>query len=169
MSCNVEVRMIPRCRALNGVLGLTAIAGLMTSSFIGCGGSSYAIPTVHPVKGQVLLPDGKPLTSGSVVLVSNQDVEFPGKLESDGRFSIQTPAGEGAPAGEYKVRIDPEPRTGSAGRSHKSTANLPFPAKYTDDSTSDLKVTVKPGENNLEAFKLVPGPARSTTGKGSTR
>src|SRR5208283_4488149 len=128
----------------------------------------YSPPTVYPVKGQILLSDGKPLTSGHVVLVSNQDVEFPGKVESDGRFSIKSGAGDGAPEGEYTVRIEPELQPGTAGRAKKGAASLPFPAKYADDTTSGLKVTVKPGENNLEPFKLVPGPsaARSASRKG---
>ena len=77
-------------------------------------------------------------------------------------------AGDGAPEGEYKVRIDPEPQPGSAGRAKRGAANLPFPAKYADETTSDLKVTVKPGENDLEPIKLVPGPAaaKSASRKG---
>jgi hypothetical protein len=168
MTWNVGTKSGSRRTALACAAGIVAVAGLMVSGLSGCGEPTYSPPKVYPVKGQILLSDGKPLTSGQVVLVSSQDLEFPGKVESDGRFSIKTPAGEGAPEGEYTVRIEPEPQAGSTGRTKRSTANLPFPAKYTVDSTSDLKVTVKPGENNLEPIKLVPGPAAAKfrTGKG---
>ncbi len=167
MSCNDNMRTIRRFRSVSRVLGLVASVALMTSSFSGCG-AHYAPPTVYPVKGQVLLADGKPLTNGQVVLVTKDDREFPGKIESDGHFSINTPAGDGAPEGEYQVRIDAEPRSGNSARSTRSTTNLPFPAKYASEVTSDLVVTVKPTENTLEPFKLVPGSAaaKPTHGKG---
>jgi hypothetical protein len=43
--------------------------------------------------------------------------------------------------------------------------------KYADETTSDLKVTVKPGDNNLEPIKLLTAAAaaRSTSGKGTNR
>src|SRR5271157_6391132 len=167
MTWNVETKLSTRRTALGRAVGMVA-AGLMISGLSGCGGPTYSTPPVYPVKGQVLLPDGKPLTSGQVVLVSNQDVEFPGKVGSDGRFSIKSGAGDGAPEGEYKVRIEPEPQPGTAGRAKRGAANLPFPAKYSHEMTSDLKVTVEPGDNLLEPFKLVPRPwaAKSASSKG---
>ncbi len=75
-----------RRTALGRAVGIVAAAGLMISGLSGCGEPTYPTATLYPVKGQVLLSDGKPLTSGQVVLVSNQDVEFPGKVGSDGRF-----------------------------------------------------------------------------------
>lgn len=168
MTWNVGTKVSARRTALGRAVGIVAAAGLMISGLSGCGEPTYSPPTVYPVKGQILLSDGKPLTSGHVVLVSNQGVEFPGKVGSDGRFSIKSGAGDGAPEGEYKVRIDPEPQPGTAGRAKRGAANLPFPAKYSHEMTSDLKVTVKPGDNLLEPFKLVPGPsaAKSASRKG---
>jgi hypothetical protein len=169
MIWNLGTKLSTRRTALVRAVGTVAAAGLMISGLSGCAERSYSVATVYPVKGQVLLADGKPLTAGQVVLVSKEDREFPGKVESDGHFSIKTPAGDGAPEGAYKVRIDPESQAGSGSRTKRSTANLPFPAKYTDESTSDLTVTVKPGENNLEPMKLVPGSAaaKSTSGKSA--
>jgi hypothetical protein len=168
MTWNVGTKVSARRTALGRAVGIAAAAGLMISGLSGCGGPTYSTATLYPVKGQILLSDGKPLTSGQVVLVSNQGVEFHGKVGSDGRFSIKSGAGDGAPEGEYTVRIEPEPQPGTAGRAKKGAARLPFPAKYADDTASGLKVTVKPGENNLEPFKLVPGPsaARSASRKG---
>ncbi len=167
MSWNVEDRLLSRYMGWICFSGLVVITGLTTSTLSGCS-EKFTPPKVYPVKGQVFLADGKPLTTGVVFLVSKVATDYPGKIESDGHFSISTPAGEGAPEGEYTVRIEPEMRAPSSSRSgKKSYTNLPFPAKYTDDTTSDLKVTVKPGENTLEPFKLVPGSAtaKSTNGK----
>ena len=57
------------------------------------------------------------------------------------------------------------------GRAQKGAANLPFPAKYASETTSDLKVTVRPGENDLEPIKLLSGPAaaKSASRKGLNR
>jgi len=171
MTWNVGTKLSTRRTALGRAVGIVAAARLMISGLSGCGEPTYSTPTVYPVKGQVLLPNGKPLTSGQVVLVSNQGMEFPGKVGSDGRFSIKCGAGDGAPEGEYKVRIDPEPQPVSAGRAQKGAANLPFPAKYASETTSDLKVTVRPGENDLEPIKLLSGPAAAKSGsrKGLNR
>ena len=61
-----------------------------------------------------------------------------------------------------------QPTSGVTGRTKKGTAGLPFPARYADETTSDLKVTVKPSENNLEPIKLSSGPAaaKAASGKG---
>ena len=165
MSWNVEDRLLSRYLGWVCFSGLVAITGLTAATLSGCS-EKYAIPTVHPVKGQVLLADGKPLTSGVVVLVSKQASEYPGKIESDGHFSIKTPNGDGAPEGDYRVRIEPEARGTAPGPVKKGPPNLPYPMMYLDESTSGLTATVKPGENTLEPFKLVPGSATSSTGKG---
>jgi hypothetical protein len=105
-------------------------------------------------------------------MVSTKGQEFPGIVGADGRFTIKTGAGEGAPEGEYMVRIDPEvSAAGSKGPAKKGLSGLPFPAKYADETTSDLKVTIKPGENNLEPIKLIPGAAgaKSTNGRASNK
>src|SRR5438874_543724 len=88
-------------------IGLALLAGL-AADFTGCGDPNAAGSLrVYPVKGQVLLPDGKPLTSGRVVLVSTEKaVEFTGQIGSDGNFDIKTSYGDGAPEGSYKVRIE---------------------------------------------------------------
>ena len=63
----------------------------------------------YPVKGKVLLADGKPLTGGRVVfMLPEKGLEFEGPIESDGSFSIKGSQGEGTPEGTYKVRIEPD-------------------------------------------------------------
>src|SRR5436309_14578145 len=88
-------------------LGLVLMVGL-AGGIAGCGDPNAAGSLkVYPVKGQVLLPDGKPLTSGHVVLVSNEKaLEFSGEVGSDGHFEIKTGYGDGAPEGTYKVRME---------------------------------------------------------------
>jgi hypothetical protein len=146
------------------------MAGL-AMGFAGCGDSNTAgALKVYPVKGQVLLPDGKPLTSGQVVLVSNEKAtEFMGQVGSDGHFEIKTSYGDGAPEGTYKVRIefnDPSQAAVKGRPSRRNVANLPFGTKFTDESTSDLNVTIKPGDNVLEPFKLTNERAAAASKKG---
>ncbi len=151
--------------------GGLSLLGTLLACLCGCG-EHYEAPTVFPVKGQVLLSDGKPLTTGSVVFVNKMDVEIPADIGSDGRFTMKTPSAEGIPSGEYRVRIDPEQRKAGAPRAKKSAPNLPYPPKYGDETTSGLTVTVQAGENNLEPFKLVAGSAGTDGGgkkEGSDR
>jgi hypothetical protein len=168
MTWNVGLKLSTRPSAFVRTVRFVAAGVLLSSGLFGCTDSPGSISTIYPVKGQILMPDGKPLTSGTVVFVSNRGQEFSGKLESDGRFSLKSGLGDGAPDGEYLVRLDAEPQSASsATRAKKGAAALPFPAKYADETTSDVKVNVKPGENNLEPIKLLPAraAAKSTHGK----
>ena len=61
---------------------------------------------------------------------------------------------EGAPSGEYKVKIEPDFSPGASVARSRPGARRPFPAVYMDEDTSGLKVTVKDGDNHLEPFKL---------------
>ena len=174
MTWNVGMKLSSRRTALSrSSIPLMAV-GLIALGFSGCGNSDAVKPRqVYAVKGKVLLLDGTPLKSGRVCLVSTTTAtEYGGTIGSDGSFEIKTNYGDGAPEGSYKVRIDPEvvsgPQAQGKPRSRKGAANLPFPAKYADEGTSDLTVTVIPENNTLEPFKLVPGSssAKSTAGTG---
>jgi hypothetical protein len=159
-----------RARA-NRWIGLAVMAGL-AACFAGCGDPNTASSLkVYPVKGQVLLSDGKPLTSGRVVLVSTEKaMEFTGEVGSDGNFELKTSYGDGAPEGTYKVRIeydDPHQAPALKGKpSRRNVSNLPFSPKYTEEATSDLSVTVKPGDNVLEPFKLTNERPAAAAKKG---
>ena len=59
-------------------------------------------------------------------------------------------SGDGAPIGEYKVRIEAAAGSISNPKSKKSL----FPFKYTDEDSSGLFVTVKAEPNQLEPFVL---------------
>jgi hypothetical protein len=119
----------------------------------GCG-SRDSLPSlqVYEVKGRVLLPDGKPLSSGWVYFVPKGDLPITpsARLEPDGTFSVLTGgSGEGAPPGDYKIRVE-APQFGGAAKSRKA----PFPFKYTDEDSSGLVVTVEPRANHLDPFRL---------------
>jgi hypothetical protein len=119
----------------------------------GCSGSDK-LPSlqVYQVTGKVLLADGKPLNAGWVYFVPKSDLSVTpsAKIAEDGTFSLDTGgSGEGAPAGEYKVRIE-APQAHLDPKSKKSL----FPFKYTDEDSSDLVVTVKAEPNKLEPFVL---------------
>ncbi len=151
-------------------IGLAMMA-VWAVGFAGCGDPNAAgSMKVYPVKGQVLLPDGKPLTSGRVVLVStDKPIEFAGEVGADGNFEIKTSYGLGAAEGTYKVRIeydDPHQASVKSRSSRRNVSNLPFGTKYTDESTSDLSATIKPGDNVLEPFKLTNERAAATGKKG---
>jgi hypothetical protein len=124
-----------------------------TAGLFGCGNSD-SLPRlqVYEVKGQVLLPDGKPLPSGWISFVSKGGLPITpsAKIDVDGSFSLMTGgSGEGAPSGDYKVRIEapelrPDPRT-------RKTI---LPDKYTDEDSSGIVVTVLPKENHLDPIRL---------------
>ena len=127
------------------------------------------LKTLYPVKGSVLLDNGKPVTTGRVVLVSGDGLmSSTGDISSDGSFSVKSSGGDGVPAGDYKVRIESD--SGKTGGKGASRAHLPFAIKYTDEDSSGLKVTVKAEPNTLEPFKLSTKEApASKPGGGSPK
>jgi hypothetical protein len=149
-------------------LGLILAAGVA-----GCGNNDAPKKVqVYPVKGQVLLPDGKPLKAGRVVFVSKDGLSSStGKLSEDGTFTLTTgESGEGAPAGDYKVRIEPDEATLPKSTSPRPNprGSLPFPGKYTDEDASELTATVKPEPNQLEPFKM-SNAAPKAVGRAAVR
>jgi hypothetical protein len=123
-------------------------------SCVGCGTGQYTGP-VYPVKGQVLLANGKPLTSGSIQFIPKPGgLLASGKLDKDGNFSLESlDKREGAAPGEYKVRIEPSLEM-TAPKRGKSQP-LPFATKYRDDDgDTGLTATVKSEPTQLEPFRL---------------
>src|SRR5262249_49133907 len=136
----------------------------------GCSDAEGAKKTaVYPVTGKVLLPDGKPLTTGRVVFVSNDGItNATGTIGGDGAFTLSSGvSGEGAPAGEYKVRIDPT-ETKQVAKNARPGSALSFPGKYTDEDASGLTWTVKPEPNSVE-FKLDNKPAATAAQSAGKR
>jgi hypothetical protein len=139
-------------RRLAGPLAICAALGVA-----GCESNPLSGTKVYPVRGKVVLPDGKPLAMGRIVFVATSStLTAPATIESDGTFVVKGSLGEGLPEGQYKVRLEvdesklPQVKARPAARS----APLPFPEKYLDEELSGLSATVKPGENAPLEFTL---------------
>ena len=135
----------PRTRLARAWMSLVLLAGLA-----GCGSKEVWIPDVteqaYPAKGKVLLSGGSPLKGGRVELIPIKEpglIAF-GEIASDGSFALKTrEPNDGAVPGEYKVRIMiPE------------KAEYRRLARYRDEDSSLLKVTIEPRDNQLAPFKL---------------
>lgn len=127
-----------------------AIVALGSTVFVaGCSNSSPAnLPDLAPVSGTVTM-DGKPLSSASVLFESANGQVASGVTDASGRYEL-TYKGEtkGAEIGENTVRI-------TTALDHPTPPDYqdPIPKKYNE--SSELKVTVKPGENTHD-FALEP-------------
>ena len=132
--------------------------GALLACVVGCqsGDGSVQKVAVYPVKGSVVLADGKPLKGGKVYFVPTDGaVTSEAKIGGDGGFALETGgSGEGAPPGQYKVRVEPEDTSLLAGKKAAKGKALPFPAKYLDEDSSGLTATVKADTNQLEPFRL---------------
>src|SRR5262245_53755627 len=119
------------------------IAAFLAASVAGCNEANpLSSATLYPVKGKVLLADGKPLTSGQVVFVSSQTtVTSTAKLQSDGTFELKEGSGSGLPEGSYKVRIEGGSGTDGKGAG-RSKGGLPFANQFLDEDASGLTATV---------------------------
>jgi hypothetical protein len=141
----------PRRRLVRRLSGLVLAA---SAGLAGCR-NSEGLPAlqVYEVKGKVLLADGKPLTGGWIYLVPKGDLPLTpsGEIGSDGSFSIVTGgSGEGAPPGDYKVRVE-APQFQTSPQARKKPL---FPFKYNDEDSSGLQVTVRAEANRLEPIRL---------------
>jgi hypothetical protein len=139
------------------------VAALLAAAS-GCGQGAGQGGTAYPVKGQVLLANGKPLTGGRVIFLPKEPAGMTavGDVGSDGTFALKTADGrEGAPAGEYNIRVEPSasllPKT--VGRLDPKA--LPFAQIYMDeDGNTGLTATVKAEPTQLTPFRLEdPKPA----------
>jgi hypothetical protein len=134
----------------------------------GCGGTSrpFAGPR-YPVKGKVMLEDGKPLTSGRIFFLAIEPpTSAAADIGSDGSFEFKGPPGEGLPAASYKVRISPAAPVGT-----KTAVKLPFASKYQEEEDSGLTaiVTADESKNQQFEFKLETKNAAGSTSHGDRR
>src|SRR5262245_25239093 len=123
---------------------------LLLVALAGCSGSSSSLST-YEVKGKVLFPSGKPLTSGRVTFIAADGLlpQASGEIGTDGQFALTTRSpGDGAAPGKYKVRIEPAQSTG------RKKLRPDFPVKYVDEDSSSLVVTVQAQPNQLDPITL---------------
>jgi hypothetical protein len=128
---------------------------LLTLSPLGCGAPSRPVGfKTRAVKGKVLLPGGRPLTRGRVVLTPMQEPFLPlyGKLGPDGSFTLNAGRlGVGVSHGEFRVSVEPD---GFVPGGKVKTRGLGFASKYLDDTISGLKATITPETSQLPPFQL---------------
>jgi len=122
---------------------------------LGCGGSKYS-----PVSGQIVFPDGAPVTGlegGAVVFEGTgpdgKPISASGPIDAQGKFTLGTESvSDGAVPGKHKVLITPPPSTG----------DIPLPAvidpKYGSFDSSGLEIEVAAGKN--ADVKLTVDPAK---------
>lgn len=134
-------------RSRNFVWGFLVV----TLLFAGCGGSSDPSVKVHPVSGKITF-EGQPTPNAIVVLhpqsppQTTKPIVSMATVQSDGTFKIGTmDEADGAPVGEYVVTV--------TWRKEATGGNV-LPPKYADPATSDTKVTVKEGQNELPPIEL---------------
>jgi hypothetical protein len=150
------------------------LAALLSVVAPGCGESNpLSGVKFYPVKGKVMLSDGKPLTSGRVVFVATKStITSTADIESDGAFAFKGNSGVGLPDGEYKIRFE----AGSSGSPVKGAsarlkATAPFAMKYLDEDSSKLTAMVAPDEskNNFEFTLETHDPAAQLRGSAADR
>lgn len=157
----------------DGRLHRFAWAGLLLCiGAAGCGDNAGDTKTtVYPVTGKVILPDGKPLESGRIVFVSQNGKNATGTIGTGGGYKLNSGiSGEGAPPGEYKVRLEAdESKFKQLPKTARPGLNLPFPAKYTDEDSSQLTATVKAEPENKIDFKLDNEAPAKAAGSGPSK
>lgn len=115
-------------------------------------------PPRYPVRGTVLY-DGKPVPHAFVVL----HPVSPEQAESSRPSAVANPKGEfvltsrtardGAPAGEYVATIEWRPPVQVRKGEYEPGPNR-LPVRYSKPATSDLRVRVAPGDNELPPLSL---------------
>jgi hypothetical protein len=120
-----------------------------------CPACSSGRKVVNPVRGQILV-DGKPAAQAQVLFhPAGNDAEKlqpAGQTDDQGYFNLTTYAnGDGAPEGDYTVTVTwfRVFRDGS----EVSSRNV-LPRRYAVPESSQLKVTVNKGKNELSALQL---------------
>lgn len=114
---------------------------------VGCGGG----PETGSVKGTVTLGED-PFTDASLVLVSSESGQgASAELGPDGSFQLANEL----PVGTYTVYLTPKVdeeemmKRMQEGKPPTSSKDNTVPKKYQNEVSSDLTVTVEPGENEV--------------------
>lgn len=140
---------------------------LLVAAAAGCG---PAQPPTYPAKGK-LTHRGRPAKGAVVTLVpTGTDVKVMahprGEVATDGTFTLGTfAAGDGAPAGEYKLTVRwpaeraARPRTPQEAEERVGGDGPPdrLGGRYVDPAKSPWAVTIRPGDNALNPVDL-PAP-----------
>lgn len=123
----------------------------------GCGKSGPERIPVYPTEGKIIW-NGQPVPGALVVLHPKGTLDaraFPARAQTakDGTFKLTTyDTGDGVPPGEYTVTVEWCKLIQKDGE-FKPGPNV-LPPKYSQPTTSDLKIRVAEGPNVLEPFTL---------------
>lgn len=132
----------------------------------GCGNGGKPGPTLYPATGSVFV-DGLPAMEATVVLHpvdKSLDIRPGAEVDEEGNFTLSSPAGPGAPAGDYYVVIhwnqapipnSNQPIMGMGGQGEsKSIPKDRLGGQYAIPETSGLKCTISEGPNEIPPFEL---------------
>lgn len=115
---------------------------LATLVCLGCGGGKGR-PKTYPVEGKLTL-DGQPFGPALVMLQSTDLKSGPivvGEADPQGNLKFNSARmGDGAPAGEYKFVVPPDPM---------SRAPKPVPKIYESANTSPITIKIEPKKNTI--------------------
>ena len=114
-------------------------------TWLWCGLAGCETPVVvGMVSGKITLQD-KPVTEGYIAFNSrDQGVAAGANLSAAGAYQLTSPL----PIGSYVVTISPPPAPPPLSAPANATPpTSEIPAKYRDETTSDLKFDVEEGEN----------------------
>ncbi|MCH8829699.1 MAG: carboxypeptidase regulatory-like domain-containing protein [Planctomycetes bacterium] len=135
----------------------------------GCGDSAVD-KEAGTVSGTVKF-ENKLLSEGVVTFEDKQGNSGRGKVDSGGKYTIDNPL----PPGEYTVTVVPlsaagmdvpPGESGSVDRKKKVKSDARIPKAYHNHTTTDLKFTIKAGENTYN-IKMTKGGGKRESGGGA--
>lgn len=142
-------RWLGLCQSPKLLGGFLCVGALLMS---GCGADPNAKST-GKVSGVVTF-QGKPVADGVVYFSSKSGVGANAPLAAEGKFAIP----DAVEVGDYTVTVTPPPPPPPRpedGPPKPTPAAADIPQKYRSEQTTDLKATVKTGDNAFE-FDLKP-------------
>jgi hypothetical protein len=131
-------------------------AAIVSLALVGCAEAEPDRTPVFPAKGTITFK-GQPISGALVALHPKTPIEGTpnprANVDKDGVFTISTyVTADGAPEGDYTLTVVWH-KPVKQGADVISGPNV-IPAKYANANTSDLTVSIKPGENGLPAIAL---------------
>ncbi len=141
-------------RVSSSSFGLTCFSLLLVATLVaiaGCGRRAHELET-SPVRGTITL-DGKPVTSGYIVVPTARGKMASARIEPDGSFVFMTyRKGDGVQVGTHPVTVSEVPRDEYS--SVPPELRVAIPERYKSAGTSGLMVEVKAGEKKVVKFEM---------------
>jgi hypothetical protein len=146
--------------------GIVSVIGVALSLLFaaGCG----SVEEAGPAATGIVTLDGNPLAGGSIEFLPQGDGSSAfAPIQPDGTFQVATTAGKsGIAPGEYSVVIAPADVEDEEESPEGSTPAVPL--KYTDETTTDLTVTIAAEGPNQLTLKLSSDAAPAEGAETST-